>query len=68
MFPKVAQIDTTVHKVILFEMTPKVTNLFGATFVIKFVAKNLQKSPNLVTLIRTYLSCHTLPSQYPPPA
>ena len=51
MFPKVAQIDTTVHKVILFEMTPKVTNLFGATLVSKFDVKNFIKSLNLVTLV-----------------
>ena len=34
-------------------MSPKVTNLFWATFVNKFVAKNFKQSPNLVTLIKT---------------
>ena len=34
-------------------MSPKVTNLFWATFVNKFVAKNFKQSPNLVTLIKS---------------
>ena len=32
-------------------MIPRVTNLFWAPFVDKFVAKIFEKSPNLVTLV-----------------
>ena len=52
LFPKVAQIVTTafLHEVILFKNSPKSHQSFEATFVIKFVPKNFQKSPNLVTM------------------
>ena len=34
-----------------FQSSPKSCLIFNATFVGKFVAKNFQKSPNLVTLV-----------------
>ena len=35
------------------QISTKVTNLVWATLIIKFVANNFQKSPNLVTLLAT---------------
>ena len=60
MFPKVAQIvETTVityydH----FLSSPKSHQYFWVTFVIKFVIINFQKSPNLVTLVPTWIDSH----------
>ena len=52
MFPKVAQIDATSIFTYgdPFQNSPKSHQCFWATFVSKFVSKNFQKSPNLVTL------------------
>ena len=51
-FPKMPKKETTVstNKVMLFKKPRKLTNIL-APFVRKFVAKNFQKSPNLVTLL-----------------
>ena len=55
MFSKVAQIISTAvfTSIGLFQNSPKVNNLFWATFESEFVSKNFQKLPNLVTLIGT---------------
>ena len=59
-FPKVApKVATTVitHKVTFFKMLEISPNIW-ATFLIRFVAKNIKKSPNLVTLL-TRCSWHS---------
>ena len=39
------------------QISLKVTNLFGATFVSKFAANNFKKSPSLVTLLPCLFLC-----------
>ena len=53
MFSKVAQMLSTavLHELIFYKISQSQQS-FWATFEGEFVAKNFQKSPNLVTLIK----------------
>ena len=55
-------IHSSFTQIDLFENGPKVTNLFWATFVSKFVAKNFEKSPNLVALFvkKDWVRCENI--------
>ena len=50
--------QSSFHKFIFLQNSPKSRHSFWATIVSKFISKTFKKSPNLVTLILPY-NCNT---------